>query len=203
MSAHVLIALVIASAWLVVLTVAVMLCVRQVGALTVRVQLLSVGGAGGSHGSSLGFRINDVLLRLAPELAAGRRVVLLLSANCTTCASVIDQLERRTLPTELRLPEELVVLLPGSEDDTSIAIVASSLRTKAQVLLDPIATTVARGLRMANVPSALLIEDTVITGNLAFVNEVQDIDRMVGSMSLDAAPDEIVETRGSGEAYHS
>jgi hypothetical protein len=34
----------------------------------------------------------------------------------------------------------------------------------------------------------------VITGNLAFVKEVQDIDRMIGSMSLDAFPQETVET---------
>jgi hypothetical protein len=172
-------AVILVSLWLLVLTVATMLCIRQLGALTVRMQLLGLGSGTGGHGSSVGFRITDDLIRLEPAIGTGRRVVLLVSATCDTCAALIEELESNRVRTQLRLPEELLVLLPGRRADTAVDTAVELLDGRVMLILDPIATTLARGLKMSNLPSALLIEDGLITGNLLFVEELGQIDRLV------------------------
>lgn len=187
----------VASAWLLVLTVALLLCIRQLGALTVRMQLLAVGGGVHTHGSSIGFRISDELVQLEPEIANGRRVVLLISSTCTTCAELLDEFARGRPPSSLRLPDELVALLPGDTNDGAHQAAVEAFDGRGRVVLDPVATTLARGLKMANVPSALLVEDGLITGNLLFVEDVDQIDRLVGGLESVPDPQQVVSTTES------
>lgn len=176
--------------WLVVMTIALMLCVRQLGALTVRMRILAVGNGGSGHGSSIGFRISDDLARLEPALAHGRRVVLLISATCSTCAELVHAIRTDGGPSSLDLPDELLVVLPGDPTSAPIRAAAAAFEGRGHVIFDPIATTLARGLKMANVPSALVVESGLITGNLLFVEDLDQIDRLVGGLSALEAPKE-------------
>lgn len=172
-----LIAIGITTAWLVVLTVAVMMCIRQIGAVQVRVELVALGGGGSySHNATLGFRLADHLIARHPELSRGRKALLLVTATCPTCGALVDEFETST-PTMLALPDQLIVLVVGEESEQTSHIV-NMLRGRATVVRDPLATDIARGLRLANVPSAVLLDDGIITGSLVFIDHVAQLDEL-------------------------
>jgi hypothetical protein len=172
------VAVVIATAWLCVLTVAVMLCIRQLGALTVRLDLVARGGGGYAHGASVGFRLHESLGDLYAPLVSGRRIVLLVSATCTTCAKLIDELVDRGLPQALTLADGLIVLVGGRDQELARPVI-DALSRIGTVIAEPMTTEIARGLRLANVPSALLLENGLITGSLQFVDHVYQIEELV------------------------
>jgi hypothetical protein len=184
MTPVVLIAVAAATVWLLALTVALMLCVRQLGALTVRMELIARGAGGHAHGAMVGFQLSDELLERAPFLAEGTRAVLLLSGSCSTCAKLIGELETQGRPDRLSTPDELVILHVrerGSKEEPALG----TIRSIGRVIDEPDSTNLARSLRLANLPSALLIEDGHITATLAFIDHVSQIDDMLGgSMQL-------------------
>jgi hypothetical protein len=173
------VAVVVVSAWLAMVTVVAMLCVRQLGALTVRLDLVARGGGGShAHGAAVGFRLNEQLVELYPPLATGRRVLLLISSTCTTCARLVEEFRSEGPPPSIAVPDEFVVLLAGPEEEQAETI-AEVFADISMTIRDPLATQVARGLRLANVPSALLLDDGVITGSLQFVDHVAQLDELV------------------------
>ncbi|HVC86313.1 MAG TPA: hypothetical protein VNC40_02685 [Gaiellaceae bacterium] len=167
-----------ASVWMVVLTVAIMLCIRQLGGLTVRLELVARGGGGYAHGASVGFRISDALIRLYPDLGRGRRILVLVSSTCTTCARLIEEFRQFGPPPAITAPEELIALVAGHEEQQANQIV-ETLEGMAAIIREPLATELARGLRLANVPSALLIDDGLITGSLVFVDHVAQLEELL------------------------
>jgi hypothetical protein len=197
MNAVSVITIAITAAWLLILTVALLLCIRQLGAMTVRMQLLAVGGGANRHGSSIGFRVSDDLVRLEPEIGNGRRVVLLTSTTCTTCAELLAEFAAGHRPASLHLPDELVALLPGDSKDGAHQAAVAAFEGRARVVVDPAATVLARGLKMANVPSALLVENGLITGNLLFVEGVEQIDRLVGGLESPIDAKQVAATKES------
>jgi hypothetical protein len=180
MSSLVVAALVVASVWLLILTVGLLLCIRQLGALMVRTELIARGAGGAqAHGAAVGFELSEDLLRSAPMLREGRRVVLLLSATCATCEQLIEEFAAVGPPVTLSLPEELVVLLVQDDGGERGNEAVQAMTPYATVLRGPEATQIARGLRLANLPSAIYVQDRRIAGSLVFVDRLSQIDELL------------------------
>lgn len=191
MTTSVLVAVGVATVWLLVLTVVVMMCVRQLGAVIVRIELVARGGGGSyAHGASVGFRLTDHLVSRYPDLGRGRRAVVLVSSTCVTCAGLIEDFRAPHTLAAMTLPEELIALIVGS-DHEQVDYIEQMLEGTAKTFRDPAATDIARGLRLANVPSALLLDDGIITGSLVFIDRVAQLDDLVAAADRvgDGMPD--------------
>lgn len=185
MSSLVVTALVAASVWLLILTVGLLLCIRQLGALMVRTELIARGAGGAhAHGAVVGFELSEDLLQSAPILREGRRVVLLLSATCATCEQLVEEFATVGPPARLSLPEELVVLLVQDDGGEAADEAVQAITPYATVLRGPEATQIARGLRLANLPSAIYLLDRRIAGSLAFVDRLSQIDELLAGAPL-------------------
>jgi hypothetical protein len=115
------VALVIAMAWLGVLTLVTLLLVRQMGILTVR---LSMGGSNFSlahDGPEVGSKVPAEALAILPRLERGRTVILHVSATCSPCRELVTSLKGRALAPHTiawvagrtELADALVSLLPA------------------------------------------------------------------------------------------
>jgi len=188
MSSLVVAALVAASVWLLILTVGLLLCIRQLGALMVRTELIARGAGGAqAHGAVVGFELSEDLLQSAPMLREGRRVVLLLSATCTTCEQLVEEFATVGPSATLSLPEELVVLLVQDDGGERGDEAVEAMTPYATVLRGPEATQIARGLRLANLPSAIYLQDRRIAGSLAFVDRLSQIDDLLSGASAQSS----------------
>lgn len=169
----------VVAAWLLVLTVVILMVVRQIGAMLVRIELVARGGGSSyAHGALVGLRLAEHLVTQHPFLASGRKVVLLVSGTCTTCAGLIDELSSTWTPTYFDARDELVVLVVGADDGRRTAIV-EDLHDRAFVVVDPVATDIARNLKLANVPSAIVIDAGVIAASRIFIDRAIQLDEMI------------------------
>jgi hypothetical protein len=150
-------ALVLICIWLGVLTLVVVLLVRQIGLLTVR---LSVAGESASSvdddGPEVGSSLPEEVASVLPVLEEEERAYLLLtSANCTPCRELVADLDGR------HFEQKIVALVPGHEEMASelAALLPSGIRT----VLDPQATDLAEALDLESTPFVLEIERETVT----------------------------------------
>ncbi len=177
------IGLTLATVWLLLLTVSVMLCIRQLGALTARMEIVALG-SGVGHGAALGFRISDDLARAHPGLGVGRRIVLVVSATCASCTELLQELERGHQPEAIGQVDGVTALLVGPGDASRDEARRRISRVTSDVVLDPLATAVAQALRMKTLPAALYLVDGVVAGNLMFVDRLDQLDDLVSDADL-------------------
>lgn len=175
----------IATIWLLVMTVAVMLCVRQLGALTARMEIVSLG-SGVGQGAALGFRISEDLARAHAALSVGRRVVLVASSSCASCRDLLQRIERGERPLSIGRLDGVIGLLVGPDDASRQEAEDALSSLVNEIVLDPLATAVAQALRMKTLPSALYLIDGVVAGTLMFVDRLEQIDDMVREADLGA-----------------
>lgn len=175
----------VATVWLLVLTVGVMLCIRQLGALTARMEIVAMG-SGAGQGAALGFQISGDLARAHPGLAAGRRIVLVLSATCASCAELMRRIDLGDRPQSLGAVDGVIALLVGADDPSRRSSRDVLSDVAGDVVVDPLATAVAQALRMKTIPSALYLIDGVVAGTIMFLDRLEQIDDMVHSAELGA-----------------
>jgi len=180
MSALAIAALVLVCVWLGVLTLVVVLLVRQIGLLTVRLSVadraLSVDNDGPEVGSSVP---EDVAL---PDLEEERAYLLLISAGCTPCRELVADLGDR------RFEQNIVALVPGSEEQASE--LAALLPPGIRAVLDPEATSLAESLKIQSTPFALEVERGTVTRKAYLYEGASDL---IGFVESGNAP---VETKG-------
>jgi len=180
MSALALAALVLVCIWLGVLTLVVVLLVRQIGLLTVRLSVadraLSVDNDGPEVGSSVP---EEVAL---PDLEEERAYLLLISAGCTPCRELVADLGDR------RFEQNIVALVPGSEEQASE--LAALLPPGIRAVLDPEASSLAESLKIQSTPFALEVERGTITRKAYLYEGASDL---IGFVESGNAP---VETKG-------
>jgi len=180
MSALAIAALVLVCVWLGVLTLVVVLLVRQIGLLTVRLSVadraLSVDNDGPEVGSSVP---EDVAL---PDLEEERAYLLLFSAGCTPCRELVADLGDR------RFEQNIVALVPGSEEQASE--LAALLPPGIRAVLDPEATSLAESLKIQSTPFALEVERGTVTRKAYLYEGASDL---IGFVESGNAP---VETKG-------
>ncbi len=155
MSALAITALVLVCIWLGVLTLVVVLLVRQIGLLTIRLsiagQALSVDNDGPEVGSSIPEEVTSVL----PDLEVERAYLLLTSAGCTPCRELVADLG------EYRFEQNIIALVPGDEEQANA--LASLLPPGIRAVLDPEAARLAEVLELQSTPFVLEFERGTVT----------------------------------------
>jgi hypothetical protein len=185
MSALAITALVLVCAWLGILTLVVVLLVRQIGLLTVRLsvasQALSLDDDGPEVGSSVPEDVASVLANSEEEKA----YLLLISAGCTPCRELVSDLG------EHRFEQNIVALVPGREELATE--LAALLPYGVRAVLDPEATRLAEVLKLESTPFALEVERGTVTKK-AFLHEgAADLIGFVGSGDVVAEKKSFVE----------
>jgi hypothetical protein len=150
-------ALVLVCIWLGVLTLVVVLLVRQIGLLTVR---LSVAGEAASSvdddGPEVGSSVPEEVVSVLPDQEEDEQAYLLLiSANCTPCRELVADLDGR------HFEQQIVALVPGHEEMASE--LAALLPSSMQVVLDPEAVRLAEALDLESTPFVLEVQSGTVT----------------------------------------
>lgn len=164
-----LIALIAATVWIVVLSLVVLLLVRQVALLDVKLQR-GASRATPREGLMIGREIPASVAGELPEMRNGVVYLLLMSAICGPCREVAPELRR------LRIEEAVVALVPGGGD--AVSGLVSLLPTWVRVIVDPTATEMAKQLQIDTTPFALEVEFGMITGKV-FIHEARDLMHLV------------------------
>lgn len=165
------IALGLAGLWLGVLTVVVVLVVRQIALLTARLSVTDGETFLANDGPLLDTAVPQEALSALPSLVHGQTQLLLLSGTCGPCRDLASELARRRFQSP-----GTVVLASGRAElaDALVALLPSGLRT----LRDPEAARVARALHIQSTPFAVLIEDGVVKAK-TYVHESANLISLV------------------------
>ncbi len=146
------------AAWCAVLTLLLVLTVRQISILTVRVGMLSPGlGSGGleDDGPPLGTLLPSHVAKLLPEQALVHSNIILIAATCSGCRRLVEAFRGLTLRSDT------LVLLAGEQ--TLGDALESEIPGAVQVLRDPEATRIAEGLGIQSTPFAITVDQSVVT----------------------------------------
>jgi hypothetical protein len=156
-------ALVLACIWLGVLTLVVVLLVRQIGLLTVRLSVAGDTISLDDDGPEVGSSIPEDVASVLPNRGKERAFLLLISSSCTPCRELVADLQG-----EHRFEQKIVALVPGPEEQARelAALLSSGMRA----VLDPEATRLAEALDLESTPFALEVERGTVTRK-AFLHE--------------------------------
>jgi len=141
--------------WTGVLTLVVLLLVRQVGLLTVQVSRKSP--AIDTDGPKIGRPVPREVLTMLPRLHQGQTHILLLSATCGPCREIATALSRNNgnatsvlalIAGRAELAQELGAMLPP----------------QYQVVHDPGASEVADALYIHSTPFSITVTDGIVSG---------------------------------------
>ncbi len=148
-------ALVLVCIWLGVLTLVVVLLVRQIGLLTVR---LSVAGGAtplDDDGLEVGSSVPEDVAAVLPDQAQGHAYLLLISSTCRPCWELVADLG------EHRFEQNIVALVPGREEQAGE--LAALLPSGMRVVRDPEASRLAGALQLESTPFVLEFERGALT----------------------------------------
>lgn len=156
-----------ASAWMAILSLVVLVLVRQVGIMTIRIERagpsISLGDEGPMIGTSVPIVVSDSIKPLAEAEPA---YLLILSSICAPCREFAIELAKEGD----RLPERVFALVPGAEEAASLV---QLLPHRVQVVRDPLAAELATALAVKAAPFVLEIEASKVTGK-AYVHGARD-----------------------------
>lgn len=146
-------ALVLVCIWLGVLTLVVVLLVRQVGLLTVRLSMASQAISLDDDGPEIGSSLPEDVASVMPE--EDPAYLLLVSAGCDPCRELVAELDGRSFE------QSVVALVPGREEQATE--IAALLPSDMRVVLDPEATDLAESLELESTPFVLEVEGGTVT----------------------------------------
>jgi thiol-disulfide isomerase/thioredoxin len=174
-------ALALTGLWLGVLTIVVVLLVRQLGLVTLRLEL---GGLSTppSDGPDIGTSIPHEVSERLPQLGQGLNYLLLVSPTCVPCHELAPQLSA----VAIEAPARALALVPGSSEIADDFV--PMLPVWYEVVRDPVATAVANALEMERTPAVLELEDGVVTGK-AYVLRAADLQNLVDARARSDAAD--------------
>lgn len=189
--------LVTVAVWLSIVTLVLVLVVRQIALLTVRLEnsgteRFSLADDGLEVGSTVPASALSALALSDTE----RAYLLLLSSTCLSCREIAPSLEpppdfaaRALLPGKGELPDAMARLLPDG----------------FQVVRDPVATEVAALLQIKSTPFVLELDRGSVTGK-AYLYSAEDFSRLVDARETSDAPElarSAYEVRKEKEAIES
>jgi hypothetical protein len=163
MSALAVAALVLVCIWLGVLTLVVVLLVRQIGLLTVRLSMAGEATSLDNDGPEVGSSIPEDVASVLPDGGAERAFLLLISSTCTPCRELVADLQG-----EAHFEPKIVALVPGPEE--LARELAALLPSGMRAVLDPQATELAEALDLESTPFVLEVERGTVTRK-AFLHE--------------------------------
>jgi hypothetical protein len=183
LSALAIAALVLVCAWIGVLTLVVVLLVRQVGLLTVRLsmatQAMSLDDDGPEIGSSLPEDVAEVMPEVEPAY------LLLISAGCDPCRELVAELDGH------RLEQGVVALVPGRQEQASE--LAALLPPGIRAVFDPEATQLSESLDLESTPFALEVDRGTVTRKVHLYGGASALIEFVESGSAPAQKSNLVE----------
>jgi hypothetical protein len=185
MSALAIAALVLVCIWLGILTLVVVLLVRQVGLLTVRLSVAGEAASLDNDGPEIGSGVPEDVAVVLPDQAEEHVYLLLISSTCLPCWELATDLA------EHRFEQKIVALVPGHEERAGelAALLPSSMR----VVLDPEATRLAGALQLESTPFALEIERGAVTRKAYLHQGASDLIEFVESGNSAAEKKSFVE----------
>lgn len=159
-----------AAVWLALLSLVLVLVVRQLGILTVRLDATSPVTARSDDGPEIGSDLPQEAAAVLADVRDGVRYLVLMAATCRPCRELAAELGERDLDARF------LALVPGREQlaDGLISLLPAQLR----VIRDPVATEVAESLGITSTPFAVEVEDGKVSGK-AYVSNAADLDRLV------------------------
>jgi hypothetical protein len=163
MSALAIAALLLVCIWLGVLTLVVVLLVRQIGLLTVRLSVASQAFSLDNDGPEVGSSLPEEVTSVVPELMEEQAFLLLISSSCTPCRELVSDLQG-----EQRFEQKIVALVPGHEEPARE--MAALLPSGIRMVLDPDAARVAEAIDLESTPFALEVERGTVARK-AFLHE--------------------------------
>ncbi len=186
MSALAIAALVLVCIWLGVLTLVVVLLVRQIGLLTVRLSVASQAFSLDNDGPEVGSSIPEEVTSVVPELMEERAFLLLISSSCTPCRELVSDLQG-----ERHFEQKVVALVPGHEEPARE--MAALLPSGIRVVLDPDAARLAEALELESTPFALEVERGTVARKTFLHEGAADLVAFVESGSTHAETKSFVE----------
>jgi hypothetical protein len=185
MSALAIAALVLVCIWLGVLTLVVILLVRQIGLLTVRLSVAGEATPLDNDGPEIGSSVPEDVAEVLPDQAEEHAYLLLISSTCTPCWELVSDLGQR------RFEQNVVALVPGHGEKASE--LAALLPSGIQTVLDPEATRLAGALQLESTPFALEVEHGTVTRKAYLHEGASDLIAFVESRNGAAEKQNFVE----------
>ena len=158
--------------WLAVLSLIVVLLIRQLGLMAVR---LNEGSFNLSNdGPAVGSKIPGNVVEAIPSLAMGRHHLLLISSHCLPCRELVAGLDGVPV-------HGLTALVAGREDEAQGLV--DLMPQEINNVLDPQASEIAGSLHIQSTPFAVKIEDGLVAGK-RYITGAQDLSTFVADNEL-------------------
>jgi hypothetical protein len=157
------IALISGAIWLGILTLVMLLVIRQIGILTIKLVHVDTSSLLENDGPELGSPVPSETLTFLPELASGHTNLLLISAQCMPCRELVTEL------THHRLEPQVITLLSGREELADE--LATLLPNNFRIIRDPDASSIAETLKIKSTPFSVAFQDQVVV-NKAYVYSI-------------------------------
>lgn len=170
------IAPVVATVWMGILTLVVLLLVRQVGLIAARLEESGAIFSLADDGLPVGTKVPDEAVSLLPELGAGVTHLVVMSASCAPCRTLVADLSAH--PPNNRF----IALVPGSKDLAQT--MTDSLPPRATSVVDPQAKELANLLQVRSTPFGLEVTERVVTSK-RFLTSASDLERLMSNAVAD------------------
>lgn len=148
--------LILMGIWVGVLTLAMLLVIRQLGVLTLQLSRGAPGFSIDTDGLEIGSSIPVGVVDRLPQIDSGRAAIMLVSATCMPCHTLVEELPN------YRLDPPIITLLAGRPEpaDALAQLLASSVEV---IIRDPEATEIAEALKIHSTPFGLVVEERRVT----------------------------------------
>jgi hypothetical protein len=193
MSGMAIAALLLACVWLGVLSLVVVLLVRQVGLLSLRLSAVGQGQTVSldDDGPEIGSNVPEDVSASLSHLEGERAYLLLASATCGSCREVIADIGSH------HFEQQVTALIPGREELSSE--IATLLPPGVRAVLDPEASKLADALKIHSTPFAVEIQDGKIAGKAYLYNRGSDFIEFVEQKGPPAEANGLVEISKKAE----
>ena len=143
-------AFILMAVWLGILTLVIVLTIRQIGIMTVQLSLAGSGFSVDKDGPEVDSPVPAVVKTSLPLINVEPITILLLSATCTPCRSLAEDLQK------YRFDSPVITLLTGRQE--LVDGLAAMLSTNTHIVSDPQAAQIAEAFNIHSTPFALRIE---------------------------------------------
>jgi hypothetical protein len=177
MSGFAVAALVLVCVWLGVLSLVVVLLVRQIGLLTVRLSAASQTLSLENDGPEIGSKVPEEVSSALPGLEE-HAYLLLISATCTPCRELVADISER------HFEQAIVALVPGREElaDELASLLPSGIRA----VLDPEATRLAEALKIDSTPFVVEVRSWTVTRKVYLYGGAPDLIEFIETAAIEA-----------------
>lgn len=165
-------ALVLTAVWLAILSLVMVLVIRQIGLLTVRFDLAGSSFSLANDGPPVGSELPQPVTVALPLVEHGATYLVLASAGCKPCRELVEGLTKERVPTGARI----IALIPGPAELASDLV--AMLPSGMQSVRDPVAGDLAAVLQIQSAPFAVYTQDGKVVGK-TYLHSAADLLRFI------------------------